>query len=71
MSLFRWLLLVGLGVGLSHGGWAQGVAPAAVPARPLRSPSPVDTTFAELEFLRSEIGGARVVFLGEPTHGEG
>jgi len=33
--------------------------------------SPADTTFAELEFLRTEIGGARVVFLGEPTHGEG
>ncbi|RZK17320.1 MAG: hypothetical protein EOO56_18200, partial [Hymenobacter sp.] len=44
---------------------------AAVPARALRSVSPADTTFAELEFLRSEIGGARVVFLGEPTHGEG
>jgi erythromycin esterase-like protein len=42
-----------------------------VPARRLHSVSPADTTFAELEFLRSEIGGARVVFLGEPTHGEG
>jgi erythromycin esterase-like protein len=33
--------------------------------------APTDTTFAELEFLRAEIGNARVVFLGEPTHGEG
>jgi erythromycin esterase-like protein len=49
-------------------GWAQS---ALVPARPLASLSPADTTLAELEFLRAEIGGARVVFLGEPTHGEG
>ncbi|RYY20390.1 MAG: hypothetical protein EOO36_03460 [Cytophagaceae bacterium] len=69
MNWFRWLLLVGLGVGLGHSSWAQGAAP--VPSRPLRSVSPADTTFAELEFLRSEIGGARVIFLGEPTHGEG
>ena len=64
-------------------GWGLGIvawllpllAPAqvtsSVPAHPLRSLSPADTTLAELEFLRSEIGGARVVFLGEPTHGEG
>ncbi|AMJ67235.1 hypothetical protein AXW84_18715 [Hymenobacter sp. PAMC 26628] len=45
--------------------------PRPVPARALRSLSPADTSFAELEFLRAEIGGARVVFLGEPTHGEG
>jgi erythromycin esterase-like protein len=51
-------------------GWAQPAAPL-VPARPLATLSPADTTLAELEFLRSEIGGARVVFLGEPTHGEG
>jgi erythromycin esterase-like protein len=51
-------------------GWAQPAAPL-VPARPLAALSPADTTLAELEFLRSEIGGARVVFLGEPTHGEG
>ncbi|AMR27624.1 hypothetical protein A0257_11305 [Hymenobacter psoromatis] len=50
--------------------WAQ-TAGGEVPARRLRSVSPADTTFAELEFLRAEIGGARVVFLGEPTHGEG
>ncbi|OGX92049.1 hypothetical protein BEN49_17515 [Hymenobacter coccineus] len=50
---------------------AQAPGPRPVPARALRSLSPADTSFAELEFLRSEIGGARVVFLGEPTHGEG
>jgi erythromycin esterase-like protein len=72
MKWFRWLLLVGLGVGLRLEAEAQAATPdLAVPARPLRSLSPADTTFAELEFLRSEIGGARVVFLGEPTHGEG
>ncbi|QKG58509.1 hypothetical protein GKZ68_18855 [Hymenobacter sp. BRD128] len=42
-----------------------------MPARRMASVSPTDTTFAELEFLRAEIGSARVVFLGEPTHGEG
>ncbi|GAB3635589.1 hypothetical protein GCM10027422_11790 [Hymenobacter arcticus] len=39
--------------------------------RALRSVAPADTSFAELDFLRAEIGSARVVFLGEPTHGEG
>ncbi|RZK16109.1 MAG: hypothetical protein EOO56_20825, partial [Hymenobacter sp.] len=72
MKWFRWVLLWGLGVGLGLGARAQVTLPdQAVPARALRSVSPADTTFAELEFLRTEIGGARVVFLGEPTHGEG
>jgi erythromycin esterase-like protein len=63
---------MGVGIGLPLQMWAQEAAPAAqVPAHALRSMSPTDTAFAELEFLRSEIGGARVVFLGEPTHGEG
>ncbi|MGI4739367.1 MAG: erythromycin esterase family protein [Janthinobacterium lividum] len=67
------LLLWVSSLGLAPAAWAQVAAgePAAVPARRLRSVSPADTTFAELEFLRSEIGGARVVFLGEPSHGEG
>ncbi len=54
------------------GALAQGAqAQATLPLRTLGSVAPTDTTFAELEFLRAEIGGARVVFLGEPTHGEG
>ncbi|WP_166647960.1 erythromycin esterase family protein [Hymenobacter sp. UV11] len=65
----RLLLWVG-SVGIMPAARAQ-VAAGEVPAHRLRSLSPADTTFAELEFLRSEIGGARVVFLGEPTHGEG
>ena len=59
-----------IGIWAPVAGWAQSAAPL-VPARPLASLSPADTTLAELEFLRTEIGGARVVFLGEPTHGEG
>ncbi len=50
---------------------AQAQVTSSVPARSLHTLSPADTTLAELEFLRAEIGGARVVFLGEPTHGEG
>jgi erythromycin esterase-like protein len=42
-----------------------------LPTRAIRSISPTDTDFSDLEFLRQEIGGARVVMLGEPTHGEG
>ncbi|RZK26413.1 MAG: hypothetical protein EOO63_14720, partial [Hymenobacter sp.] len=50
---------------------AQAQVPATLPMRPLNSVAPTDTSFAELDFLRAEIGNARVVFLGEPTHGEG
>jgi erythromycin esterase-like protein len=73
MTWFRWVVLWMVGVGLPLSGQAQVVAPGAgsIPTHSLRSLSPTDTTFAELEFLRSEIGDARVVFLGEPTHGEG
>ena len=70
MRKFSWPLLWVLGVMLPLVGWAQPATPQE-PARSLASLSPADTTLAELEFLRSEIGGARVVFLGEPTHGEG
>ena len=69
MRIVCLLWLSVLSLGLVPLAWGQAAAP--VPARALRSVSPTDTTFAELEFLRSEIGGARVVFLGEPTHGEG
>ena len=37
----------------------------------VRSINPADSTFTDLEFLTKEIGEARVIFLGEPTHGEG
>ena len=70
MRRYNWLLLCVLAVWLPLASWAQQAA-SLVPARTLASLSPTDTTLAELEFLRSEIGGARVVFLGEPTHGEG
>jgi erythromycin esterase-like protein len=70
MRRVSWLLGWVVGFLLPLAGWAQSAAPL-VPARLLASLSPADTTLAELEFLRSEIGGARVVFLGEPTHGEG
>ncbi|UOQ53462.1 erythromycin esterase family protein [Hymenobacter cellulosivorans] len=46
-------------------------AQPTLPARPVRSISPADTSFADLEFLVQEIGRAQVVMLGEPTHGEG
>ncbi|RSK51084.1 erythromycin esterase family protein [Hymenobacter rigui] len=52
---------------------APSAAAANVPFKthPVRSINPADTDFADLEFLRQEIGGARVVMLGEPTHGVG
>lgn len=50
---------------------ARAQAPTPLPMRALQSVAPTDTTFAELNFLQTEIGNARVVFLGEPTHGEG
>ncbi|MBX0291332.1 erythromycin esterase family protein [Hymenobacter sp. HSC-4F20] len=41
------------------------------PVHPIHTISPTDTSFQDLEFLRQEIGAARVVMLGEPSHGEG
>lgn len=48
-------------------------APAAnpLPTHTLRTINPADTDYSDLDFLRQEIGGARVVMLGEPTHGVG
>ena len=55
---------------------SRGPARAQTPAPPLpthviRSISPTDVDFQDLEFLKAEIGPARVVMLGEPSHGEG
>lgn len=44
------------------------VAGAAIP---VRSIDPADTDFADLEPLGASIGDARVVMLGEPSHGSG
>jgi erythromycin esterase-like protein len=57
-------------------GWAGPVPATAqsttpLPVHAVRSISPADADFRDLEFLTQEIGGARVVMLGEPTHGEG
>ncbi len=38
---------------------------------PVRTIDPADPDLTDLAFLKQEIGQARVVFLGEPTHGEG
>ncbi|MCA8831843.1 erythromycin esterase family protein [Hymenobacter pini] len=45
--------------------------PLSLPTHPVRSINPADTDFSDLEFMRQEIGPARVVMLGEPTHGVG
>ncbi|MBC8085383.1 MAG: erythromycin esterase family protein, partial [Hymenobacter sp.] len=63
------LTIAGLYLG-SFSAQAQS-APAALAVHPVRSINPTDTIFSDLEFLRREIGAARVVMLGEPTHGEG
>ncbi|SDX81456.1 erythromycin esterase family protein [Hymenobacter psychrophilus] len=67
------LLLVALGSGpaLAQTAPSAATAPVPLPTHTIRSIDPTDTDFTDLEFLRREIGGARVVMLGEPTHGEG
>jgi erythromycin esterase len=47
------------------------VAWLAAHAIPLRSISPADTSFADLQPLKQVIGDARIVMLGEATHGDG
>lgn len=69
-SIIRLLVIIGL-CGNSLAVQAQTNAPSSRNVHPIRSISPTDTSFADLEFLVKEIGGARVVMLGEPTHGEG
>lgn len=46
-------------------------APTSLPIQIVRSINPTDTDLRDLEFLKAEIGPARVMMLGEPSHGEG
>ncbi|QIX61185.1 hypothetical protein HER32_08320 [Hymenobacter sp. BT18] len=69
--LYRWLLTLLCSTIATICGAQTVPASSAMAAHPIRSISPTDTDFGDLEFLRQEIGGARVVMLGEPTHGEG
>ncbi|MCC2548912.1 erythromycin esterase family protein [Hymenobacter sp. BT175] len=69
-GFFRWLL-VGLLCGCGLSAAAQTAPARQLPTHVVRSISPTDTSFADLEFLVREIRDARVVMLGEPTHGEG
>ena len=52
-------------------GPARAQTPAPLPTHAVRSIAATDTDFRDLEFLAREIGPARVVMLGEPSHGEG
>ena len=75
--LFLLLMLLGFktsalaGLLLLIGAIARAQAPTPLPTHAVRSINPTDTDFRDLEFLRAEIGPARVVMLGEPSHGEG
>ncbi len=66
---FKTRALVGLL--LLAGAAAHAQAPTPLPTHAVRSINPTDTDFRDLEFLKAEIGPARVVMLGEPSHGEG
>jgi len=67
-TLKRGLALLLLG-GLP--GPVRAQVPTLPPVHTVRSISPADADFRDLEFLAAEIGPARVVMLGEPSHGEG
>ena len=56
---------------LLTGAFARAQAPTPLPTHAVRSINPTDTDFRDLGFLKAEIGPARVVMLGEPSHGEG
>ena len=45
--------------------------PPALAYQAVRTIDPQDPDFTDLAFLKAELGAARVVLLGEPTHGEG
>src|ERR1700733_7660085 len=66
MSLFLPALFVGVGLRAQ-----DGVAILKGYATAVRSIDPADTDFTDLAGLRTAIGDARVVLLGEQTHGEG
>jgi erythromycin esterase-like protein len=68
--IFRLWILTAL-LGLTTLAVLAQEASAPLLTHPIRSISPTDTDFTDLEFLRQEIGAARVVMLGEPTHGVG
>ena len=59
------------GLLLLTGAIARAQAPMPLPTHTVRSINPTDTDFRDLAFLKAEIGPARVVMLGEPSHGEG
>ena len=66
MSLFLPALFVGAGLRAQ-----DGVAILKGYANVVRSIDPADTDFSDLSGLRTAIGDARIVLLGEQTHGEG
>ena len=76
-TFFLLLMLLGFktsalaGLLLLTGAFACAQAPTPLPTHAVRSITPTDTDFRDLEFLKAEIGPARVVMLGEPSHGEG